>query len=116
MITRARRHQKSRTRLSPNQLPPGTQATTAFSIQSTKAQLVFSAPVVVNGLPLEITRQAAGAGAQLPPTAITIISPTTIQLTYAGAVVATDVITIPANVPEIRTTAGGSIAAAVHTF
>ena len=83
---------------------------------ATKAQLVFSAPVVCSGLPTSITRQAAGAGPQLLPTSFTVDSPTQITLTYAAACVATDKILIPANVSQIRSTAGGPVAASVTTF
>lgn len=116
MIKRATRHNRNRTALSfPNQ-PPGASATEVFSINGANARIVFSAPVVVRGLPVDITRQAAGAGPQLPPTGYTVINGTTVDLTYAAAVVATDVLTIPGNIPEIRTTSGGPIAAAVWTF
>ena len=73
-------------------------------------------PVVVHGIPASITRQAAGSGPQLPCTAVAVVSPTVIDLTYADAVVATDIITIPASCPNIRTFTGGYAAAAVHEF
>lgn len=116
MIRRPPRHQRNRTRLTVSSSPPGAQISTSFSIVATKARLTFNVPVVVNALPLSITRQAAGSGPQLLPTAFTVVSPTIVDLTYAASVVATDVITIPANVQEIRGTAGGFVAAAVHTF
>lgn len=116
MIKRATRHNRNRTALAfPNQ-PPGAAATEVFSISGSAARIVFSAPVVVRSLPVDITRQAAGAGPQLPPTGYTVVNATTIDLAYAAPVVATDVLTIPGNIPEIRTTSGGPIAAAVWTF
>jgi hypothetical protein len=72
--------------------------------------------VVVRSLPIGITRQAAGAGPQLAPTAFAVVSPTVVDLTYAASVVATDVLTIPANLQEVRGSAGGFLASAVHTF
>jgi hypothetical protein len=116
MIKRPPRHQRNRTRLSVTNTPPGSAITTAFSIVATKARLTFNAPVVVSGLPTGITRQAGGAGAQLLPTAITVVAANVVDLTYAASVVATDVLTIPAGVSEIRGSAGGFVAAAVHTF
>lgn len=116
MIRRPPRHTPNRTRLRPQNQPPGTGLSTAFSIVATKARLTFSGPVVLQGLPVGITRQAAGAGPQLLPTAAVQVASNIVDLTYAASVVATDVLTIPAGVPEIRGTAGGFIAAAVHTF
>lgn len=95
---------------------PGATITSTAAIVATKARITFAAPVVVTGLPVGITRQAAGAGAQLAPTAYTVINATTLDMTYAAAVVATDKLTIPANVPQIRGVAGGFVAASVTTF
>lgn len=116
MIKRPPRHQRNRTRLTISNAPPGAQITPSFAISAGKARITTSAPVVVQSIPLTITRQAGGAGAQLLPTAVTVVNSTTFDLTYAAAVVATDVLTIPANVQEVRGTAGGFLAAAVHTF
>ena len=116
MIRRPYRHQRGRTQLTPNQSPPPPSVTPVITLVSTKAQIVFSAPVVVNALPIGITRQAAGSGPQLVPTGYSVDSATQITLTYAANCVATDVITIPANVPQIRGMAGGNVAAAVKTF
>ena len=87
-----------------------------MTISATKARLSFASPVVVSGLPAGITRQAAGAGPQLLPTAFTVVDAQTLDLTYAASVVATDIVTVPANVAEIRGTAGGQVAATVKTF
>lgn len=116
MVKRPPRHQRNRTRLPVQQQPPGLGISVTFSISAGKARLTTAAPVVVRDLPLGITRQAAGAGAQLLPTAVTQVSATVFDLTYAAAVVATDVVTIPGGVQEVRGTAGGFLAAAVNTF
>lgn len=116
MIKRPPRHQRNRTRLPVQQQPPGAAITEAFSIVATKARIVTSAPVIVRSIPLGITRQAAGAGPQLLPTAVDQVDANTFDLMYAAAVVATDVLTIPGNVQEVRGAAGGFLAAAVHTF
>lgn len=116
MIRRPPRHTPNRTRLRVQNQPPGYGLSTTFSISGANARLTFSGPVVLQSLPLGITRQAAGAGPQLLPTAAVQVSANVVDLTYAAAVVATDVLTIPSGVTEIRGTAGGFIAAAVHTF
>ena len=116
MIRRPYRHQRARTQLTPSQAPPPPSILPTLTINATKARLSFSAPVVVNGLPISITRQAAGVGAQLAPTAYTVIDAQTLDLTYAAAVVTTDVVTVPANVPQIRGCTGGPVAATVKTF
>lgn len=113
---KTRKASRNRKALAPSFYPPGAAVIASFSIVATKCRLTMSAPVSVAALPVTITRQAAGAGAQLLPTAVTVVSPTIVDLTYAASVVATDIITIPANVPEIRGVAGGVLAAATHTF
>jgi len=116
MIRRPYRHQRARSQFTPAQTPPGRAIAATFTISTNFCRLTFDAPVVVSGTPVGITRQAAGAGPQLLPTAIDVIFPTVVDIHYAANVVATDVITINANVPEIRGNAGGFIAAAKHTF
>lgn len=117
MIRRPPRHTPNRTRLKvQNQPPLPGIAVTTWAISSGSALLTLASPVVLQGLPTGITRQAAGAGPQLLPTAATQPAANQILLTYAAAVVATDKLTIPAGVPEVRGTAGGFLAAAVHTF
>jgi hypothetical protein len=116
MIKRPARHTPNRTRLPVAQQPPLAFIGTTFSIDAGNARLVFDQPVVVRALPLGITRQAAGAGPQLVPTAFNQVDANTLDLTYAAAVVATDVVTIPNNVQEVRGSAGGFLAAAVWTF
>ena len=99
MIRRPPRHTPNRTRLNVQNQPPlpGIAATT-WALNTGKVDITFASPVVLQGLPTAITRQAGGAGAQLLPTAATQLSATQIELTYAAAVVATDIITIPAGV------------------
>ena len=116
MITRPQVRARIRTHLRGADYLPGASILATAAIVATKARLTFAAPVVVTGLPVGITRQAAGAGPQLLPTAYTVISPTVVDLTYAASVVATDKLTIPSNVPQIRGVAGGYVAASVTTF
>lgn len=110
------KHKRNRKHLPGTFYPLGAALLAAPSIAALKARLTFNAPVSVSALPVEITRQAAGAGPQLLPIAYTVVSPTIVDLTYAASVVNTDVLTIPANVPSIRGIAGGVVAAQVHTF
>ena len=116
MIRRPYRHQRSRSQYTPQNAPPGPAIIATMSINATKLRLVCNCPIVVSAIPTGITRQAGGAGAQLLPTAVTPVDAVTVDITYAAALVATDVITIPSNVTQIRGVAGGMIAAAVKTF
>jgi hypothetical protein len=116
MIRRPYRHQRARSQFTPNQAPPARAIATVQTINATKLRLVADTPLVVSGIPLGITRQAAGAGAQLLPTAVTQVDAVTVDVTYAAALVATDIVTIPANEPNIRGQAGGFLAAAKKTF
>ena len=116
MIKRPPRHQRNRTRLPVQQQPPGAAINETFAIDSGNARITTDGPVIVRSLPLGITRQAAGAGPQLLPTAVHQVDANTFDLTYAAAVVATDVLTIPGGVQEVRGTAGGFLAAATYTF
>jgi hypothetical protein len=116
MIKRPPRRTPNRTRLTAQNSPPGSAITETFSIVANKARITCNTNVVIRGLPTGITRQAAGSGPQLLPTAITQVSSNVFDLTYAASVVATDVVTIPSGVTEIRGTAGGQLTAAVHTF
>jgi hypothetical protein len=115
-LIRPNRFNRNRRSLPGVFFPAGSAIIAAITIVAGKARLTLSAPVSVAGLPVEITRQAAGAGPQLLPTAVTIISPTVFDLTYAAAVVATDVITIPANVPLVRGYTGGALQATTVTL
>ena len=116
MIKRPYRSQRDRSRISLSNTPPGPNIVATMSIVATKLRVSCPSPIVVRGLPVGITRQAAGAGAQLLPTAVTVVDSQTFDLTFAASVVATDVGTINANVDEIRGVAGGRLAAAVKTF
>jgi len=102
--------------LNPNFFPVPPDMVAVPTINAAKLRLTYSAPVVLNGLPIGITRQAAGAGPELVLTAAVQVSPVIIDITYAAALVATDVVTIPAGVAQIRGQAGGYTFPLVHTF
>ena len=116
MIRRPYRHQRSRSQTTQARLPGLPAVAVTLSIHTGNARLSFASPVVLNGLPVSITRQAAGAGPQLAPTSAAQVDALTIDLTYAAAVVATDIVTVPANVPEIHGVTGGNVAATAMTF
>jgi hypothetical protein len=116
MIRRPYRHSRSRSHLTPPQssILPAVSAT--LTDPGGILLITCDSPVVVNGLPTGITRQAAGAGAQLLPLNFTQPTPTTLQLGYAGSLTTTDKVTIPANVPQVRGQAGGGLASQLKTF
>ena len=116
MLRRPYRKQRDRSRLTPSSMPPGPFINPTVTLVANKARVSCAAPVVIRGLPTEITRQAAGAGAQLVPTAHTVIDGQTFDLTYAANCVATDKITIPNGVQSVRGTAGGQLTPSVTTF
>lgn len=110
MIKRAPRQPRHRTRLSPTYTPTTPATTWTASIVATKARLTTNTPVSISGVPTGILVQG------IAPTAITQITPTTFDLTYAAAVVATNVLTVPAGVSQIRNAVGGGLAAGSFTF
>jgi hypothetical protein len=117
MIRRPPRHTPNRTRLAVQNQPPGFGIpVTTWALSTGSVLITFAAPIVLQALPTGITRQAAGTGAQLVPTAAAQPAANQLLLTYAASVVTTDVITIPAGVTQVRGTAGGFLAAASKTF
>lgn len=116
MIKRPSRHTPNRTRLPVQQQPPGVGIVSVATISTGNARITCDGPVVVRILPIAITRQAAGAGPQLLPTAFNQVASNIFDLTYAAAVVATDVLTIPAGVQDVRGVTGGFLAASQTTF
>ena len=117
MITRGKRFQRDRKRISPFFVIGGPAVTPVATIVGGKAHVVLNSPVVVSGIPTDWTLQFAGAGAQIAPTAVTVLSPTIVELTYgAHTVVATDVFTIPANTQSVKGIAGGSVSAYTKIF
>jgi len=110
MIVHSRRKQRNRAKGDPAIRAKGTTVTVAASIVAGKARLTFNAPVSVQGLPAGIT--VAGQS----PAAVTIVSPTVIDLTYAAPVAAADVLVLPANEPMLRSQSGGYVAATTLTF
>lgn len=110
MNTRAPRQPRHRGRLTAGFVGLVPFTTWTAAIVATKARITTNLPVTLSGLPLGITVQ------NLPPTAITQISPTSFDLTYAAAVIATNVLRIPGGVQEIKNQLGGTLAAGQNTF
>lgn len=110
MIKRAPRQPRHRTRLAPSFQPTAPALTWVATINATKARFTLNLPFAESGLPLGITVQGQ------PPTAITQVSANVFDLTYAAAVVSTNVLVVPAGVPQIRGQAGGTLAAGTYTF
>jgi hypothetical protein len=80
------------------------------TIVATKARLTLNLPYAISGLPVGITVQGVA------PTAITQVSALVFDLTYAASVVSTNVLVVPAGVPQVRGNAGGTLAAGTFTF
>ena len=112
-----KRSRRNRTKIAIGQSPTAPPAIATMSIHTATLQIDTNVPVIWDGeLPLGITRQAAGTGPQLLPTVCVQDTPTQLHVTFAGALVVTDVVTINANVGQIRTSQGGYVAAATKTF
>lgn len=110
MIKRAPRKPTHRTRLPNTYTPTSPAITWTASIVATKARLTCSLPVSISGVPTGITNEGVAC------TAVTQVSAQVFDLTYAAAVVSTDVLIVPAGVPQIRAASGGTLAAGQHTF
>lgn len=110
MIKRAPRQPRHSARLAPTFQPTAPALTWTATIVATKARFTLVLPFAFTGVPTGITCQGVA------PTAITQVSALVFDLTYAAAVVSTNVIVVPANVPQIRGNAGGTLAAGSFTF
>lgn len=110
MIKRAPRQPSHRTRLPATFAPQQPPLNWTASIVATKARLTLNLPYSSSGIPTAITVQG------LPPIAITQINATTFDLTYAASVVTTNVLNVPAGVPQVRGAAGGNLASGAFTF
>lgn len=104
MIRRPNRHTRNRASTDPSNRPTGGNVGGTFSVVATKLRVAVNGPVSLNGIP-QITVQG------VLPTAVTIVNPTTFDLTYAAAVVVTNAYAVPSNDPAIRTSTGGYLSA-----
>jgi hypothetical protein len=109
MATRAPRQPRHRTRLSNSHQPIVPPITWTAAIASGKVAVTCSLPVVLAGLPA-FTVQG------VKPTAITQVSATVFDLTYAATPVTGNVFVVDPNDPAIRGQAGSFLNAGTTTF
>ena len=110
MIKRAPRPGRHRIRLPKTYQPLIADLAATLSIASAKLRVTTTIPMVISGIPTGITVQGVA------PTAVTQVSSTVFDLTYAASVVTTNVAVIPAGVSQVRGNNGGSLAAATVTL
>lgn len=110
MMNRTPKQSRGRTRLAPSFQPTVPALAWTATIVATKARLSLNLPFALSGIPVTITNDGE------PCTAITPIDAITIDLEFTTAVVPTDVLSVPAGVPEVRGAAGGTLAAGDFTF
>lgn len=116
-IQRTKVHRVNRRRKDPSITPPATFATATNTLTGGKWRAVMSVPVVVTGIPLSWRAAATSGGAVTQaPTAVSVVNPTTIDLTFATGPVTGSGLLIAMNDPAIRTNTGGFVAAATGTF
>lgn len=110
MIKRAPRQPRHRTRLPAYYNPTVPGLTWTATISGGNARITTNLPYSFSGVPSGITVQGVA------PLTITAVSATVFDLHYAAAVVSTNVLVVPASVPEVRGTTGGTLAAGSYTF
>ena len=110
MIKRAPRQPRHRQRLAPTFQPTVPALTWTMSIVAAKLRVTVTSPYTYGGVLPKITVQGALA------TAITQVSSTVFDLTYASSVVTTNVVVVPANDPGIRSMTGGFLNAGTVTL
>lgn len=103
MLTRRNVKPRHTTRLAKTFQPNVPSLVSTAVINSAKVRVTVPQQYTINGIPA-FTVQGVN------PTAITAVSATTFDLTYAAAVVATNVFVIDANDPGVRFANGGYIA------
>jgi hypothetical protein len=116
-VQRTKVHRVNRRRRDPSSGPGYTLATATNTIASTKWRLVSTVPLVVSGIPQTFKCAATSGGAVTQiATAVSVVNPTTIDMTFATGPVSGSGYTIGMNDPAIRTNTGGYVAAATGTF
>lgn len=110
MIKRAPRQPRHRNRLPATHQITVPAVTWTAAIAGGKVRVTTAIPVSIEGVPSAITVQGVS------PTAITAVSATVFDLTYAATPVATNVFIIPAGVQAIQSQTGGVLAAGTYVF
>jgi hypothetical protein len=106
MITRARRSLRNRRTTDSSLRPRGDVIAVTPTVSATKLRLTFGEQVSYSG---ETTIQVSGGthGAGASPTAVTKVTPTVFDLSFATNVIATDVCVIPPYDSGFRSPSGG---------
>jgi hypothetical protein len=116
-VQKTKVHRVNRRRLDKSVPPTATLATATNVIASTKWRMTLNVPFVLNGTPQTFKCSAASGGsATQVATAISVVNPTTLDLTFATGPVSGSAWAIGMNDPAIRTAQGGFVAAANGTF
>lgn len=97
----------------PSYTPVGLSSAT---VTGGKGRFVFTVPIVLNGTPQIKAAATSGGAVTQTATAVSVVNPTTIDLTYATGPVTGSGYTIPINDPAVRSNTGGFLAAASGTF
>jgi hypothetical protein len=117
MIRRNIVHRINRRRRDPSSPPVFTNCSiSSATVTGGKARLVFTTPVVIIGTPHTLVAATSGGAVTSTATAVSIVTPTTIDLTYASGPVVGSGWSQPVNDPAIRTGTGGFTSAAAGTF
>lgn len=110
-------HRINRRRRDPSSPPVYTNAGLASAtVTGGKGRFTFSTNVLITGTPHILVAATSGGAVTSTATAVSVVSPTTIDLTYASGPVTGSGYTIPLNDPSIRTSTGGYASAAAGTF
>ena len=110
MIKRAPRQPTHRTRLPISHTIIVPALTWVATISAGDVLMTLNLPMSISGLPVGITVQGVA------PIGYTPVSATSFKLHYTAAVVSTNALVVPANVPQVRGQAGGTLAAGSYTF
>lgn len=97
----------------PSYTPIGIQTAT---VTGGKGRFVFNVPIILNGTPGIKTAATSGGAITQSPTAVSVVNPTTIDLTYTTGPVTGSGYTIGINDPAIRNNTGGFVPAGTGTF
>ena len=117
MIRKTIVHRINRNRRDPSMPPGGTFATSAVTLTGSKMRVVASTALVVTGIPATFRAAATSGGAVTQTaTAISVVSPTTIDISFTTTPVTGAGWLIGLNDPAIRTNTGGFLAPANGTF
>lgn len=92
---------RKRKQADPSNKPSVPDVACVFAIVATKLRCTFPIPMSANGIPGIYVTGGTHVGNELA-TAVTYISPTTYDLTYPTAIIATNVAVIPSKDPGFR--------------